>query len=289
LLGLKLNDKPILDVGAGRTTICDVKIKKRIRNLNEIHVDSHNYKDFTRFLRYMIQSPEKISIELQYAIKNMVGFRNHVGEDSFDYQRGLLDDNDNKIHKFISKCRVKAGYGSRVENLITNENMNAQIIKEWAKTNFHQINTGTHSSFGIPKEVTIHLSYQLFPDTVLWNKVNYIIDTKGLDLNGQYRTTYPNRRLIEIYCTSFVSGPEANLVQKIQASRNERQNKFLLLLPKNDEPLQVNGADECYHTGVEIKIQEVTNNTRNFLDKDNILFYDSLLGNSTQIINKIFS
>jgi hypothetical protein len=278
LLGLKLQGVPILDTGAGRTTICDVKIRIWPGSpIDRIHVEIFDVHEFNDILDLMINKPHLVSTEQQFAIRNIIRL---TGD---NYNKAQLRFNNPRNFKIF--CIERAQYTRRNRNSVEMRSNCADGSKKWINNNFHLINTGCHSSFGLPKTISIHLSNKFDQGKGNFWDNTYFIDTKGIDANYSIQN---NIRQIEVYCTSFVNGPERNIVQLITDSNNHIRNKYIMILPKYDEPEDVNGADGCYDTGIHLKINEFKKATRNIINGDNIFVHDSLKDHSTKPLYSIF-
>jgi len=77
ILNFLLDYKPALDVGAGRTTVCDVEIKKTADydSMNHIHVEGYSLQEFQGLLSRFFYEPGKLPSELVIALSNMIKFQ----------------------------------------------------------------------------------------------------------------------------------------------------------------------------------------------------------------------
>ena len=269
LLNLIKDNNPILDTASGRTTACDVHIWIRKDLRSSILVDQFSNTEFEMLLSDFVTKPFVISAELQTIIKNIVNSGDSNGSNYFEEKKRTF-----KIQEdFISFCKQKAKYNKRIEFCILNDSKTQSDDVSWIKENFHKINTGKHTSFGIPKKITINIDSRSIKNYADWFENKCFIDTKGIEvLNNQRSSKYVQK---EIYCSSFSNGPENTILEQIRESTIDRNNKFILILPKFNQPEDVNGADGNYEAGVEIKMSEFVKSTNGLIDKQNILFYDS--------------
>lgn len=269
LLNLTLDGKPILDVASGRTTICDVYIKKRSKHPNAIHVESYTHEEYLAALRNYFYKPHLLSTEVARAIENMAGI-SEISNQEIRFPQ---------LSKLISYCRTKVKYQKRRQSTIINEDV-SDIT--WIKNNFNLINTGHHELFGIPKEIRLHLDFETFKDSYHWVEGSYFIDTKGLDGQTNLRS---NVSMKEVYCTSFVSGLENELKQKINMNARNINNKILLILARTNEPENVNGAEGNYESGMSIKRFEFERFTKGVINPKNIIIYDNSVESKNMFFN----
>jgi hypothetical protein len=282
LLNLFKDNKPILDTAAGRTTACDVHIWIREGLPSSILVDTKSNKEFEEILVKYIDKPAKISAELQTIIKNIVNLGDCEGINCFKEKMATFQTKG----EFVKFCKQEARYSQRIEDCILNNSQPRIDDFSWIKENFNKINTGKHKSFGIPKKITINIDSKCIYNYNEWFRNKCIIDTKGIEvLNHQKNSKFVQK---EIYCSSFCNGPENIIFQQIRNSQIDRNNKFILVLPKYNEPENVNGADGNYEVGVKIKLEEFVKSTKDIINRENILFFDSN-EHTQEKINEIFN
>lgn len=282
LLNLIKDNKPILDTASGRTTACDVHIWIREDLPSSILVEIKSNKVFEELLFEYIDKPAKISAELETIIKNIVNLGDFEGTNCFKEKMATFQTKD----EFVKFCKQEAMYSQRIEYCIINNSQQRLDDLSWIKENFNKINTGKHKSFGIPKTITININSKCIYNYNEWLRNKCIIDTKGIEvLNNQINSKFVQK---EIYCSSFCNGPENTIFQQIRNSKIDRNNKFILVLPKYNEPENVNGADGNYEVGVKIKLEEFVKSTRGIINRENILFFDSNK-HTQEKINDIFN
>lgn len=283
LLGLvDANNKPILDVGSGRTTICDVYIRKNQNESNNIYTKTYSLKEFRQLFSLLIDNPAQISTELQYAIRNMVR-SNGVESLSQDLIEWKSKNKNLRDFKFIYSNRAK--YKFRNTSFLSFISNDKETTLKWVKDNFHLINTGMEANIGLPRKIEIRLRKSIVNDDLNWEQIQYIIDTKGLENNNI--TPENNQNTIEVYCSSFSNGPENNLIRYIENSNINKSNKVFLVLPKYDEPFRVHEAEGNYENGISLKRCHFKQQLNEKIIPDNIIFYDSKINNKEIFIEKI--
>lgn len=268
LLKLMRDNRPILDTGPGRTTVCDVNIIIQTSEPTSISVEQYNKKEFESILRRLVDNQTNITTEIQTVIKNIVTLGSAFGQNCFEVRKKSFDNNS----KFISFCRTQSRYGERNEDFISKPEDELDHFK-WIKENFHKINTGKHKHFGIPKEITININESAYGNSYSWYKNKCVTDTKGIETLNRRKQIHQTDKII--FCSSFVNGPENTIVEQIRRTRYVYPwNKFILVLPKYNEPEDVNGADGNYETGVKLKMKEFIRSTREIINPNNILYFD---------------
>jgi hypothetical protein len=267
ILNFILDNKPVLDIGPGRTTACDVEIKKTADydSKNNIHVEGYSLQEFQGLLSMFFYERGKLPSELVIALSNMIKFQ--------EWKKKNESNHTEDLEKFILQSEKISKYASRNTEKIFNSAKINQEILAWLKENFHKINTGNHELFKLPKSIKIHININFIKDGFDWKKINKIIDTKGIDENR--KIVRSNYLFKEFYCSSFLHGPERNLIEIIKNSKASICNKYLIILVKYEEPVEVNGADGDYEEGIKIKLEEFRIILNRIIFRHNIYCYDS--------------
>ena len=267
-LNLLKSNVPILDVGAGNTTLCEVNITKKCNIKTSINVIPYSFFEFRFLLKMLFKNNSLISRELQFALKNLINIGDVYGKKSFEEKiKEFKNESD-----FISFGRINSRYTNRNTKVLEYTNDEVDVL-DWLKINFNKINTGKHELIGLPKSIKIHINKSDIPDDLEWNQIDYMIDTKGIDY--QFKKNYLDNSFKEVYCSSFGSGPENNLIEFVRKSNNNKNNKFILINIKYDEPNHVNGADGNYDIGLKLKLEEFYRLTSEIINRANIFCFDS--------------
>ncbi|MGF1988192.1 MAG: hypothetical protein RMY62_010045 [Nostoc sp. ZfuVER08] len=177
-----------------------------------------------------------------------------------------------------------ANLESRSTNKIECDNQNNE--REWIKNTFAAINTAEFNEFPIPKKIYLYVSYDVLSGSNL-SQFDSVVDTKGLDENPirqDLQKYIESQDTICLFVTSFKDAPEANIRKLIGYHLTSKSKDFhhrfvTLVLPYKKEPEKVNGSDESWDLGIQIRKNEIQDTFRNsnldfFLE--NILFYDAL-------------
>jgi transcriptional regulator with XRE-family HTH domain len=277
-LGLKNGGKPVLHTGGGRSTVCEVQVQKgpewgiTIDPLSEDEV----YKfvnDFCDYLLIVTSDKEAgdnrfdaetytLSREIERCIRNMANLptKRFKGKDGYkqedqaaDLVKTLRAKNDRSEKDIADDLKIEVIIRMNFENRKKTEVWYSREANEdplaWMKKAYFEINHGRRADFTIPRRITINM-----PDPILdYEKLELrIIDTKGVDDNAKredLETHIHDPRALTVFCSRFLDAPDETtrtLIERtIEAGIKDRlpNETALLVLPRNDEAIDVNTLD----------------------------------------------
>ena len=275
-LGLKDGKKPVLHTRGGRATVCEVQIPKgpewgiTIDPLSEDEV----YKDVYDFCDYILiktaenhkidkdsnaESP-KLSSEIDRCIRNMADLPTKRFKSEEGYKQ------EDKAVELVKKMRAENNSNDISDDfkirVIMDMNLEARKKTEiwypkgidknalqWLREIYLEINHGLQKEFTIPKRITINI-----PEPVLsYDKFGIkIVDTKGVDDTAKREDLerhLHDPRTVTVFCSRFSDAPDETtrtlLERAIESGIKDRLPKetSILVLPRNDEALDVNTLD----------------------------------------------
>jgi hypothetical protein len=247
----------ILKTGAGRTTVCEVRIehapKISIRveplSIEEVMRVVHNFAEFIwNKSKKNVSDDEEggnlLSEELTRCIRNMLGLtiERRKSED------GKLKSSDKAVDLALtceSIAQVKElmyeclELGKRAENELWPNESEAKNWHSWLKDNFAKVNDGKNESISIPSLITINGPFPLSRNGITWK----VIDTKGIDSyirREDIRQILDTEEIFPIICSSFVDAPDADcrsfydLSVELNLAARIARDATLLILDKNE-------------------------------------------------------
>ena len=308
---------PVLDVGAGRTTLCEVHIRTGppsivIEPCTDEEIRAH-VADFADKILCATredgargggaQDDQVMSREVERAIRNMADLRRPSerrtgGAQTTDPARELArqvvaeelvrgrGEQDVPLRlQFEILSRMRTGQRQR-RDVRWDENAGVGHF-EWLRSEFHQINTGNHPEFTIPRRI------QVFVDGPLISgggdvEVS-IVDTKGIDetvARADLEKHLGASHTVLVLCSGFNDAPgteATSLLSRASEAGTEGDGLqgVVLGLPKFDEALQmlddagepVASIEEGYglKTGV---VEETVHQSLGFRDFS-VMFFNS--------------
>lgn len=303
----------ILEVGGGRTTVCEVRILKGIQYA--IHVepllDSEVYKlasDFCSGLKDTVTSSETkgVSKEIGRALKNMSGLtkrkiRQPDGKlEEIDPLEELVN-NCSSSDELCSEFNIHLSLPSRTCRKLTYDTFLGVSEFEWLQDNFKKINNGRHPDFSIPRRIDVTIPY-----SPLKNIVNYeveLVDTKGIDgtsIRPDLTSFLGDVRTISLLCTLFNQAPDTSVQALIEHILKTNQSKYvndklcLLVLPRDGEALAMKDDDtgenaESDEEGYKMKQEQVKQALKDIgvKEKMSIYFFNSKSDNANALTEQI--
>ncbi len=303
LTGLTAAGKPVLSHGAGRTTLCEVRILEGpeyglIVEPLPPHEVTQIVEDFCEFIWARangVQNDEDttldLSVELKRCIRNMTGLVQKRDRETKSVQDLAVD----LARESESKSALK-------RSIISLLNINERTYREawyqgerggeheWLSKIFGDINHGKTSTFSIPKSIRVILPRPLLkPSTEPTPYTISIVDTKGLDdlaPRSDVKEYLDDDRTVSILCSRFESAPDGRVhalmafACDIGIKEKLSRDAMLLLLERDGEAVQVNDFDgnpvESREDGQEVKRAEVedqlSNDPLNLTDFDIRIF-----------------
>ncbi len=292
--------KELLSTGAGKTTICEVIIKAAEKTY--IEIEPYTVEEMKNIIFEFCDSiankdnhqPDQnitISKEIERAIRNVIKMKLYY-KTIYDGDKKKTEIIDQAKEEFdqlglveLKKIALNnANLESRTTNRIECDNETNE--REWIKNTFAAINTAEFNEFSIPKKIYLYVSYDVLSGSNL-SQFDSVVDTKGLDENPirqDLQKYIESQDTICLFVTSFKDAPEANIRKLIGYHLTSKSKDFhhrfvTLVLPYKKEPEKVNGCDENWDLGIQIRKNEIQDTFRHsnldfFLE--NILFYDAL-------------
>ena len=265
---------PLLDVGAGRTTLCEVHIKTGptsvvIEPCTDAEVRAH-VADFAEKLLHTIggdieesvpQDDQIMSQEVERAIRNMAD----LGRSRASKKKGSRAlDPAKKLAQQVLEEEVNRGKKEKdvalrlqfeILSLMRTDQRQRRELRwdenrgvdhrEWLKSEFHRINTGKNPEFTIPKRIHVFVDQPLLS---LDGAIEIcIVDTKGIDetvARADLERHIGASHTVLVLCSGFNDAPgtEATVLfrrAREAGIRGDELQGLVLGLPKFDEALHM--------------------------------------------------
>lgn len=266
----------ILKTGAGRTTVCEVriqyaeKVSVKINPLlnDEINKVVSNFSDFIwAKAKQGINDDEEggnlLSEEVTRCVRNMLGLtiekkkgpdgkvRSH--DKALEFAKNC--NNPEEVKDYMYQC---LSLEKRTDSEIWPNQEESKDWRIWLRDTFSKINDGKLENVSIPQLITVKGPFELLNTNVNWT----IIDTRGLDSNvrrADIREAIDSETSIPVICTSFVDAPDADsrslFELGIELGMREKlnNNSILLVLDKNESD-KISDIDEDINDLAERKI-----------------------------------
>ena len=261
---------PVLDVGAGRITLCEVHVRTGPTRIvidpctdKEIHAHVADFADKVLGATRgdggegAAQGGQIISWEVERVIRNMAGLLRRIhGDQPLDPARELAQqilteeqgrgksDRDVALrlqNEVLTRMRLRS---RQRRELWWNEGAGVDPL-QWLKSEFHLINNGRNPEFTIPKRVYVSLDRSLIADTA--DVEVRIVDTKGIDetvARADLEHHVGASHTVLVLCSGFNEAPgreATDLLQRASEAGIEdgRLQGVLLGLAKYDQALKV--------------------------------------------------
>ena len=296
--------RPVLDVGAGRTTLCEVHVRLGPTSIvidpctdEEIRAHVADFADKVLGATKgdgdegAAQNSQIMSREVERVIRNMADLRRlrrTDGDQPLDPARKLAQqviaeerargrsDRDVALRlQYEVLTRMRLGSRQRRE-LRWDEGAGADRL-QWLRSEFHRINYGRNPEFSIPKRVYVSVDGPLIADT--GDVEVRIVDTKGIDetvARADLEHHVGASHTVLVLCSGFNEAPGTEATDLIgRASEAGMEHGglqgVLLGLTKFDEALQMQDdagdAAESIEEGYRLKtalVKEVVHRRRGF-------------------------
>ena len=275
--------EPVLDVGAGGTTVCEVALVQGDNYAISIEPRSEEeiHREVREFARYHIEALEThqeeseeadshgTSKEIERAIRNMSGLT--ISRPRVDGRRVRVD--------LARNLAEELSYLELLEIAILEEmNLQGRTTREvsysretgkdplvWLKDTFAQVNNGRHPEFSLPKSIEIKVPQSILAEESLSVR---IVDTKGIDDTAEredLESHFREPNTVVILCSGFNEAPSPSVQQLlkrgVEGQFPDLGDKVAVLpLPKLGEALAVKDdqglAVEAVAEGYELKIEQ---------------------------------
>ena len=260
--------EPVLAVGAGRTTVCEVRLQQG--SGYGLHVEPMDADAFHRevleFANFLTSSPEEenpeqeaggqdaqgTSEEIVRVIRNMSGLTRDVRRLP-DGKRELVDQAKKLAEEYTDPNTLAGEILDRIQlqrrtgRQLWYPGISGQEPLMWLKEAFEQLNNGRHPEFALPKRIDITV-----PQTILGEGPLSIclVDTKGIDATTERADlgAYFNEPgTLMVLCSSFNDMPSTEVQELLSRAKDagfsDLDTKAVILsLPRPDEALATNDA-----------------------------------------------
>lgn len=252
---------PVLEVGAGGITICEVHLRNGSTYgiVVEPQSDTEIRANVADYVDYLLQSNstddskdidfQGIPKEISRAIWNMAGFK-IKREKTTDEKIVRVDESKELAKKLQDHRELNLAILSRMElhkrdkRTLLYESSNGLPPLVWLKDNFEKINNGRHSDFSLPKRIEI-----IIPDKLLNNSdVDLkIIDTKGIDktaIRADLENYFYQSHTLLVLCSPFSNAPASEPRLLLERARAVdvgllEAHSTLLVLARPEEALEM--------------------------------------------------
>ncbi len=245
------SQRPIFPVGAGRVTVAETKVKAA--NVFGVAIEALEADEIRGLVADLVNSyvgggrGGGISTEMARVLRNMSGFRTRrqpKGVEDFETTDPIVEALKVGEHPDVVADRMLAAMnlpGRRETSVAHTSEADGMA---WLAKMVTGINNGTDERFSVPRRITV-----LVPSAALraGGEVT-VVDTKGVEGTTQRRDLrdyQDDSRTLMVLCTKFPDAPGATperlLRDQIEqgASTADRFRVCLLVLPRDNEPLQV--------------------------------------------------
>ena len=256
--------EPVLEVGAGGTTICEVRLQRD--SAYGIHIEPMEVNAFHRevlefarsFTGSLGEEPEQVageqdsqgtSTEIGRAIRNMSGLTRTTTRlpdgkrERVDQAEKLADefpDADTLAGEILARIQLQRRTGRQ----LWYPEISGQGPLLWLKETFEQLNNGRHPEFSLPKRIDI-----VVPKTVLGEgTLSFcLVDTKGIDATTEradLEAYFNEPGTLMVLCSSFNDTPSTEVQELLIRAKDAGFSDLgtraaILSLPRSDEALAV--------------------------------------------------
>ena len=282
--------RTVLEVGGGNTTICEVVVLHD-PNRSGLIVTPQSEEEIAITVNDLCAGvlssrgddegldgePRGVSKEIDRALRNMSGLpKRQVKSDegkrvTIDPMLELVNGRSSEALASEVFNRLKLWQRTRTE--FWHQASVGERPTDWLRTMFAAVNKGRAPEVSLPKQITV-----IAPLPAL-EAARYqlrVIDTRGIDEpladRPDLRSYLEDSRAIPVLCSEFLSALDPSIVQLLRGAvdtgtlTSVTQRSVILLLPKNDDALQVQHDSgelaETFDEGYEIKADKVRGDLR---------------------------
>lgn len=313
--------RTVLEVGGGNTTICEVIVvndpvrwglivvpqaeEELALSVNDICAGVLSTRESEPGLDGELRGVPK---EVDRALRNMCGlpkrpFKTPDGKRiTVDPMLELAGERKSEVLASEVFNRLKLWQRTRTE--LWYEASSREDPASWLRGAFADVNNGRTADVSLPKQITVVAPLPALAERPYHLRV---IDTKGVDEpladRADLRSYLENPRTIPVLCTGFTSAPDPSILQLLHGAVETgtwtavAQRSIILMLPKNDEALQVKQdasgePPESFEEGYEIRADKVRDALRRIgrntgRDELPIISYNSDTDDSEQLIEAL--
>ena len=273
---------PVLDVGAGGITVCEVALVQGDNYAISIEPRSEEeiHREVREFARYHIEALEShqeesedadshgISKEIERAIRNMSGLSSRPRVDGrrvpVDLAKNLAESLSD-LELLETAILEKMNLQERTTREISYSQEIGKDPLVWLKDTFAQVNNGRHPEFSLPKSIEIKVPKSILAEESLSVR---IVDTKGIDDTAEredLESHFREPNTVVILCSGFNEAPSPSVQQLLKRGvegqfPNIGDKVAVLPLPKLGEALAVKDdqgfAVDAVAEGYELKIEQ---------------------------------
>ena len=278
--------EPALEVGAGRTTVCEVRIMRgrdyglfvEPMGADEIH---REVMEFAVFLTGGIateptqeageQDAQGTSKEIDRVIRNMSELKvDRIPQPDGKRRRidlaKILAENLKDTSAVAGEIMTKMRLPQRTRRRVWHLEISGKEPLLWLQETFEQINKGLHPEFSIPKRIDITV-----PMAILGKEALSIclVDTKGIDVTAERADLdahFKESGTVMVLCSSFNNAPETELQQLLRLAvaggvADVEAKAGILVLPHPGQALAVKDdqgfSADSVEDGYDLKSDEV--------------------------------
>ena len=267
IVGLEVSEDnvPVLETGAGGTTLCEVTVKQGTGYGLAIEPRSEEEisKEVREFARYLVSLQEPnhaeyadgtdfqgTSPEIARVIRTMSGLtsRERGSDGRFVDLAGNLarefPDSDSLATEILKRMNIPG----RTELEVTYSDDSEEDPLLWLKDTFEQVNNGRHPDFSIPDRIEIRVSQAILAQE---SYSITLVDTKGIDDTAEREDLERHFRepnTVVVLCSSFNDAPAPSAQQILERVKEggipELDAKSaVLVLPRPKEAIAVKFDD----------------------------------------------
>lgn len=264
LLGLiDEKGKTALSTSSGRTTLCEVEIRRGAKTrilISPCSADeTKNFLcDFVDVLRMRHEGRANddsetvaMSSEVERCVRNMIGLPTR----STQAPDGTIRRTDDALELYKKLGNSDAFLAEAIKRLRLDERVTTELLcgtadaTGWIKDHFGRINLGKHPETPMPKRIVIELTKTLLDEPQL--NIS-LIDTKGLDGNVEREDIdlqFRNSRAVCVVCSKFNDAPEQSVQDLLKhltesgLGQQITQQTQLLVLERDEEAENMQAED----------------------------------------------
>jgi hypothetical protein len=307
-----------LEVGAGRITVCEVRIRQGLQYsvLVEPQAVTEIYRLAAELCAGIYESGDIVKdsfptdketqskgviIEIERVLRNMAGLTRQRQRTSdgktqrYDPLKELAKKSES-LDALCSEFNQRLALWKRTRQEISYEEMSNLSGVEWLQKTFRDINNGRHEEFSLPKRVDITIPRS--PLDIPQYEVE-VIDTKGVEqtaIRPDVLACIDNPRTITVLCSRFndVPGTSAqNLIEHLNKAGQSTvltERVKLLALPRPREAIAMKDDDgepaETDEEGCNMKAEQVEPLLKRIgIEKTSMYFFNSVV-DAPQELNK---
>lgn len=256
--------EPVLEVGGGGTTVCEVRIMQG--NGYNLHIEPMDADEFHRevleFAHFLTresdagqeqepgdQDAHGTSTEIVRVIRNMSGLVTRRVRLP-DGKRGRIDPAKDLAAEYpnpnalAGEILAKIGLHRRTRRHLRYPEISGKEPLLWLKETFEQVNKGQHLECALPKRIDI-----VVPHTILGmdSPSLCLVDTKGIFATAEradLESHFGDEATVVVLCSSFNDAPSTEVQQLLKRADdggfpNLGKKAAVLVLPRFDEALAV--------------------------------------------------